>query len=209
MALPRHVDPPGVRALDQLPARERARGVRENLDLVDATVEGELGEGAREEQVAGRDGHLAPGLGEDGRAPPAQGRGVEHVVVHERGRVHQLHGSGGPQGPLAVGPRGQEHAQRPQALAAGGDRRAGVLGQHLAVARGQHRQAGLEAAHQLRDVRAARLDDRLDGAHRLVPAWIAMMPPAVRIQEMSVRPAASSLPASSRGLGKRLTEFGR
>ena len=77
----------------------------------------------------------------------------------------------------------------------------------------EHAQAGFEALHQLRHVRAAGLDDRRDGLRaghqRFVPECRAMMPPAVRIQRTSARPAAASSAPSACGAGKRLTELGR
>jgi hypothetical protein len=109
--------------------------------------------------------------------------------------------------------RGHEHEQRSQPLAPRRDRRAGVLGEHRPVRGRDLREAQLEAIEQLRDVRAARFDDRchgLRGRHqRTVPECRAMIPPAVRIQRTSVRPARSSAPASASGPGKRFTDFGR
>ena len=207
---------PRVLALEQLALRERRGGVGEQPHGLRAPARGELRERAREQQVAGRGRHRAPGHRDHRRAPAAQRRRVEHVVVHERGRVHQLHGHRAPQhrvGVARLGPGGHEHEQRPQPLAAGGDRRAGVLGQHGAVGARELGQARLEALHQLRDVRAAGLDDRGDrlgaGHQALVPECRAMIPPAVRIQRTSTSPAAAITPPSSLGPGKRLTELGR
>ena len=50
---------------------------------------------------------------------------------------------------------------------------------------------------------------RLRRVHRRVPAWIAMIPPAVRSQRTSSRPAAAIRAASSSGPGKRRTLLGR
>ena len=86
-------------------------------------------------------------------------------------------------------PRGEQHEQRAQALATGGDRRTSVLGQDRAMAGGSLAQALLDPRQQRRDVRSAgahelgRLGpERHDlAAHAgLWPTWIAMMPPAVR-----------------------------
>ena len=110
-------------------------------------------------------------------------------------------------------PGGDEHQQRPQALAPGGDRRPAVARQHGAVAARQLGQAFVERLHQRRDVAAGGGDDRLDGGdgghHGTVPWWIAMMPPAVSSQWMSRRPTSSIAAARSSGPGKRLTELGR
>ena len=106
----------------------------------------------------------------------------------------------------------EEDEQRPQPLAAGADRRARVRGEHLAVRGRQLLEPLLEPRHQRRDVRATRLDegeDLLGAAHRTVPAWMAMIPPAVRIQRTSVSPRRPAAPPSASGPGKRLTELGR
>ena len=63
-------------------------------------------------------------------------------------------------------------------------------------------------------VRAGGLDDPRDGGgHRpyapFVPAWMAMMPPAVTTYRSSPRPAAAIAAASAGGAGKRFTELGR
>ena len=56
--------------------------------------------------------------------------------------------------------RGEDHQQRAQALAARGDRRARVLGEHRRRGRRRPRAAGvLDAAEQRQDVRAAGVDD--------------------------------------------------
>ena len=139
--------------------------------------------------------------------------------MDQRGGVDELDGDrGAHDARVAPGSRagGDDHQQRPQALAARGDRRAGVLGEHRAVGRGDHREPLLHARHRARDVGAARLDHRRDGLgarHQapvpFVPTWRAMMPPAVRIQRTSTSPAAAITAASRSGAGKRLTDFGR
>ena len=62
-----------------------------------------------------------------------------------------------------VGPGGEEHEQRPQPLAAGGDRRARVAGEDRPVAVGQRAEALLDAREQARDVVAGGADDLGDG----------------------------------------------
>ena len=108
---------------------------------------------------------------------------------------------------------GDEDEQRPQALAARGDRGRGVFTERRAV-RARHRdETVLQGIHQPGDVRSPSLDDRSDrlGArhYRTVPWCNAMIPPAVRIQPTSLQPAATSSPASGSGPGKRFTEAGR
>ena len=129
--------------------------------------------------------------------------------------MDELHGDGGAEhagvlrGAVA---RGEEDEQRPQPLAAGADGRARVGGEHVAVRGGELLEALLEPLHEPGDVRAAGLDegeDLLGAAHRTVPECRAMMPPAVRIQRTSSRPAAASRPPSASGPGNRFTELGR
>ena len=136
--------------------------------------------------------------------------------MDQRRRVDQLDRDRGPQHAVVVGldplAGREEDEQRPQPLAAGPDRRARVLGEQLAVRGRQHLEPLLQPRHQGRDVRATRLDEGEDlfgAAHRTIPAWMAMIPPAVRIQRTSVRPAAASFPPSASGPGKRLTLLGR
>ena len=160
-----------------------------------------------------------PGGGDDGRAAAAQRRGVEHVVVHERRGVHELDRDRGAQHRVVVA-RLRARRRRTPAAAAGACRRRRSSRRRARPApapceRASSRQPRLEALHQLRDVRAAGLDDRGDGlraGHQpaTVPACRAMMPPAVRIQRTSARPGARQhrrrAPAAP---GKRLTELGR
>ena len=140
---------------------------------------------------------------------------VEHVVVDQRGRVHELDGHGSAHDAVAgrVGARGHQHEQRAQALAAGRDGRAGVRGQELAVPGDDRRQALLDPAHERPDVGTRRAYDSVDrrrGRHYgRSPTWMAMMPPAVNTQRILPRPTDASVPASSSGPGKRRTELGR
>ena len=154
VALQRHGRVPGVGALQQLALGERRRRLGEHADLVGAPVGRQLGEGAGEEQVAGGGGGGAPGRGHHGRDAAAQGGGVEDVVVDEGRGVDELDRGGGAHEALALlAVGGQEDQQRAQALAAGGDRRARVLGQQRAVAGGHLAQALLDALEQVGDVR--------------------------------------------------------
>ena len=190
VALDRNGRVPGVLALQQLALGERRRRARQRLHRRQRAGGGELGERAREEQVAGRDRKLPPAPRPDRRHAAAQARAVEHVVVDERRAVDQLdRGGGGDQ--LAAAGRaratGEQDEQRAQPLAAGGDRVAGVLGEHRAVPRGERHQAPLDLGEQLRHGSAGRSDDLRDGRApaliypRFVPACSAMMPPAVRM----------------------------
>ena len=63
---------------------------RARCSCADVAVAGELGEGAREQQVAGRDRRSAPGRGGHRGLPAAQRGAVDHIVVHQRRGVHQL-----------------------------------------------------------------------------------------------------------------------
>jgi hypothetical protein len=153
-------------------------------------------------------------------APAAEGSSVEHVVVDERGHVHQLDGDRGPDGVLTHRvARAEEHDQRAQPLAAGAERVRRVAAQLLAVARPDGRQALLAACEGARQARASGGEHRLEPgqagslpgrhAHDFTPRWIAMIPPAVTTQRTRSSPAAARRPASSSGPGKRRTELGR
>jgi hypothetical protein len=120
----------------------------------------ELGERAREEQVARRGGRAAPGARHDRRHAAAQSGGVEDVVVDERRAVDELDGGRRAHEPLAVAVAGgEEDEQRAQALAARGDRRAGVLAKGRTVVGGELAQAPLDAREQARHVVAGGADD--------------------------------------------------
>ena len=157
-----------------------------------------------------------PGAGHDGRHAAAQRGGVEDVVVDERRAVDELDGRRRADEPLAVRVvGGEEHEQRPQALAARGDRRARVLGERHAVA-GRELRAGAPRRAPAAPGTwspAARMTSVTGPAtatrQAFVPAWIAMIPPAVRIQRMSRRPARAMAAARPSGGGKRRTELGR
>ena len=178
VAVARHVDVPRVLALQQLAPRQAGRRVGEHADLVRAAVDRQLGERAREQQVAGGRRDRAAGGGHDRRSPAAQRRGVEHVVVDERGGVDQLHRDRGAQHAVVVRlgllTGREEDEERAEPLPARADRRARVLGQELAVGGRERLQALLQARHQRRDVRAAGLDEGehlLGAAHGTVPTW--------------------------------------
>ena len=115
---------------------------------------------------------------------------VEHVVVHERRHVQQLHGHPARHEPL-VGPRcGQEHEHRPEPLAARGERAAGVTAE-----RAPWPSATSASRSSVRASRSASSGPPAASTEpscacavftASVPAWMAMIPPAVRIQRTSV-----------------------
>ena len=188
----------------------RARGSRRRGRCV-----GELGERAREQQVAGRGrGVAARAVATTVGTPAAQRRGVEHVVVDERRAVDELDRGGRADQPLAVLARRppRKHEQRAQALAAGGDRRARVLGRAARRGRPASSREPLLDARRAARARASPparddLGDRCPLTAMLsafVPTWIAMIPPAVRTQRMSRSPARAIAAASPSGRGKRL-----
>ena len=132
---------------------------------------------------------------------------VEHVVVHQRGHVEQLHRRARRHEPLVVALAAEEHQHRPQPLAARRQRAGGVRAQLGAVALGHLGQPALGALEQTRPapVRPPTAPRRAAPArcsHVGFPAWIAMMPPAVRIQRTSSSPAAAIRAASSSGSGE-------
>ena len=197
VALARRRRVPRVGALHQLALGERRGGGGQHPDLVGAAVGGELGERAREQQVAGGGRHRAAGDGDDGRAAAAQVRAVEDVVVDERGRVDELDGDRGAQQagptPSAGGPAATNTSSGRRRLPPAEIVAPGVLAEHRPVRGGDLGQARLEPLEHPGDVRAPGLDDggdRLGGGHQrdTVPECSAMIPPAVRIQRTSVRP---------------------
>ena len=214
VALARDLDVPGVLALQQLAAararrtRRRARGSRPAGRCAASSANAR-----REQEVAGGGGDRAarrwprPSGGRAAAAPrrarrrgPAspsgqldRDRGAQHAVVVGLG-------------PLAGR---EEDEQRPQPLAAGA--RSSRPRARRAARRARSASASSRSSsrvHQRRDVRAARLDDRERPLrrchHRTVPSWMAMIPPAVRIQRTSVRPAAASSPRQRLGSGEAL-----
>jgi len=138
--------------------------------------------------------------------PAAQASAVDEVVVHERGRVHQLDRHGGAHEPLlppnrarrtARGLGRHQHQQRTQALSACPDRGAGMARERLARARGHALEVKLGAGHALAQLRPAAAHDRLHPVNvraargrassrarhgapaPTVPTWIEMMLPAM------------------------------
>ena len=107
--------------------------------------------------------------------------------MHQRGAVDELDRRRRPDEPVPVAARvragRQEDEQRAQPLAARRDGLARVLPKDPAVVARKRRQALLDALEEPCEVLAPRLHHRgvgaRHGAHGFVPAWIAMMPPAV------------------------------
>ena len=109
-----------------------------------------------------------------------------------------------------------QHQQRPQPLAAGGQGRLGLaaelgpvtdrdLSEAALDLRQARRQPGARGVHH----RGDRWWDGGPGHFERVPLWMAMIPPASSSQRISVKPAASIFAASSRGSGKLRTDSGR
>ena len=127
--------------------------------------------------------------------------------MHERRHVEQLDRRGGRHELVRVARPAQEHEDRAQALAARRQRAVRVRGELGAVARAHLGEPRLRPLEQPRQLGAARRQHRselsLRGVHGArVPEWMAMIPPAVRIQRTSVRPAAAMLDASASGAGE-------
>ena len=161
--------------------------------------------------------------------------------MDERRAVDELDGRGGAHQAVAgaadLTRRGEDDQQRAQPLAARGDRRSRVLGEHRAVAGGDLAQQLLDPVQQRQDVRPAGVDDGRDrpaldcgrraraavahgsgcvplrdvriGAAGLTPTCVAMIPPAVSTQRICCSPARSNAAASPAGSGQRLTLLGR
>jgi hypothetical protein len=134
--------------------------------------------------------------------------------VHERRHVQQLDRGGRGDEAIAVAVAAQDHENRAQPLPTCRQRAVRVgreLGAVAARHLGEPRLGPLEQPRELRPAgREHRTELGLGRVHGArVPEWIAMMPPAVRIQRTSMRPAAAMLAPSASGPGKRRTLFGR
>ena len=146
----------------------------------------------------------------------AQGRAVEHVIVDQRRAVHELDRHRGGQQTVGLrwgGACGQEHEQRAQALAPGGDRLTGIAGEQRAVTRHELVHPPLGSLEQAGRLLTPKVDHRLNcgSAHRsdTTPTCRAMMPPAVTRYLTSRIPKRHMTPASSAGPGNLRTELGR
>ena len=143
------------RALQQLAARERRRGVGERAHRVRAAASAASSANARENSRSPVAVAVARPRAANTVGPPAaQRRRVEHVVVDERRHVDAARPRAARRaraGSSRAGARAEEHEQRPQPLAAGGERRAGVLAPSSAPwPRGHLGQARLDALEQRR-----------------------------------------------------------
>ena len=124
--------------------------------------------------------------------------------LHRRPRRHK---------PVVLAVAAQEHEHGAEPLATRGERSGGVHAERGPVSLCHLGQAGLGALEEASQRWTAggehRSELRLRRVHRRVPAWIAIIPPAVRSQRTSSRPAAAIRAASSSGPGKRRTLLGR
>ena len=154
-----------VLALQQLAAASAELACDSARSCAGSLVARELGERAREQQVAGRHGDVAPGRGGDRRVAAAQLRAVDQIVVDERRRVDQLDRHGrAHEALLAVGAGGRppgrlggEHdQQRAQALAAGRDVAFACQASGAPAPRGDALEVALRARHRARAARRRR-----------------------------------------------------
>ena len=213
----RHVRAPGVGPLHQLPAGERGRGVRERAHRVLAARGRQLGEGAREEQVAGR-GRRQPAAPRRtrsaGRGAAARGRARRRARAWPCGAAPPP-----PRPPRAARPVAGGGTGTPASAAGACRPRTSVpaawRSSSGAVARQRPRPAAPRCARAPWRARARRRPAPLRAgpvrcSRAGCPAWIAMMPPAVSTQRTSVEARGGQLgrPAP-RGPGKRRTELGQ
>ena len=144
--------------------------------------------------------------------------------MHEGRHVQQLDRDARGDELLGYGlPRADEDQHRPQALAARGERPGDMTLERLAVTLRDAPKAGLGAVEELREpvapgrehLRDLRETGRRGQVARRAhvastsPAWIAMIPPAVRSQRTFTRPTAAIAAARPRASGNRRTELGR
>ena len=138
--------------LGHLALAQTTQGVGEQRGHLGAQARRDGG-AARQEVVAGHDGHQIPEATVDALHVAPDRRLVDHVVVVQRGQVHELDRDGSHQvvlGGVALSRRGAgEREQRPEPLAAGRDQVGGHFVQE-AVAR-DHRggEQGLQTPQAL------------------------------------------------------------
>ena len=106
---------------------------------------------------------LAAGARDDGRAAAPQRRGVEDVVVDERRHVDELdRGRGADRAVAGVRPGAEQDEHRPQALAAGRERRRGLAREAVSPSRDDLAEARLDRGHARGSQRRRGVDDAGD-----------------------------------------------
>ena len=212
---------PRVRALHQLAARRAPAGA--------ATAPAAVADADRCARARRTRVRTAGRRSRSPRRRPAAAKTVRPPAPQRRRRRARRRGRASPRGSARPRPRprelarvprrrdagGEEHEQRAQPLAAGGDRRHACSSPSSRAVRpvGQLAHAELEpapsAARRARPP-AARTARRHCRAHmRTSPTCIAMMPPAVSGTRSSRSPDSAITAASASGPGKRRTELGR
>ena len=127
----------------------------------------------------------SPADGDHGRTAAPERGTVEHVVVDERRSVYELDRDRGPHEPVGLRrrrPGGDAYQQRPQSLAPGGDRVAGIAREHRSVTGRELRHSRFHAFHHAREGLASGVHHCLCASTHQVgttPTCKAMMPPAV------------------------------
>src|SRR5205823_10964610 len=133
-------------------------------------------------------------------------RAIDQIVVHERRHVHELDRDAGCERRLAARWSREEEEQRPQPLAARGERLVPRGRDEAGMARDRTRQTLLERVEIL--LEALGLADRRK-RHRASPTCRATIPPANVLYRTRSKPQRSRSAASSAGGGKRRTLAGR
>ena len=208
VALDRHRGVPGVGALAQLALGERAARVGEDADLVDPAV---LRRARRTRGRTGGHRSRSRRRGPRWRRRSARPGAARRRRARRRGRAWRC-GRARRRSPRGRAPRRPPRRPRGTRAAAAGAcrrrrssrrraRRASRRGRPRAAARRSSTRAS-SAGH----VVAGGADDLGDGpadrhAQAFVPTWMAMIPPAVRIQRMSRRPGARH--RGGQALGRR------
>ncbi len=145
--LGRRVGPARLPPLHRLAADERETRVGEHAHEPRVAGLRELREGAGEQVVAGSAGGGRPVRRPDGTVPAAQLGPVDQVVVDERRQVHELDGGARRHRRRRPGRRGEEDEQRPQPLAARGERLAADGARDAVVPRHGLAEALLQLLH--------------------------------------------------------------
>src|SRR5438067_3037058 len=199
-----------LRPLQRLAACEAERRVGEDLDGGCVARRAQLGEGAREEVVAGRAGCGWAVHRPRGRLATAEVGAVDQVVVDERRHVHELDGDPRRERRRPSRRRGEEDERRTQPFTAGPERLVAHRRHEAGMGRDGACQPFLERVEVV--VEPRHRTDVLEACGHAAPAsppWRATIPPAKSRNSTPSKPQRPSRSARSSGPGKRRTLAGR
>jgi hypothetical protein len=163
-------------ALGQLPEDQRDRGRAQLRDLSLAAIDRELCECSREEQVPDTHRAVPARAGDDRGAATADGGTVQDVVVDQSRHVDQLDRDARGVWRLPIASARKEDEQRPQALAARGERLFADRRREAGVAGDRVEESVLDLLQVA--IEPLRLTDGRQRAQTATPVCSATMPPA-------------------------------